>query len=59
MFIEVDKVFMFVGFVLNVEGFGLENIGVKFIECGVIDIDDYMCINVEGIYVIGDVIVKL
>ncbi|MGV9192803.1 dihydrolipoyl dehydrogenase [Microbacterium sp. MC2] len=57
--IEADKVLMSIGFAPNVEGYGLENTGVKLTERGAIDIDDYMRTNVEGIYAIGDVTAKL
>ncbi|MFK4760160.1 dihydrolipoyl dehydrogenase [Microbacterium sp. ZW T5_45] len=57
--IEAGKVLMSVGFAPNVEGFGLENTGVKLTERGAIDIDDYMRTNVDGIYAIGDVTAKL
>ncbi|HOQ21307.1 dihydrolipoyl dehydrogenase [Microbacterium paulum] len=57
--IEADKVLMSIGFAPRVEGFGLENTGVKLTERGAIDIDDYMRTNVEGIYAIGDVTAKL
>ena len=57
--IEADKVMMSIGFAANVEGFGLENTGVKLTDRGAIDIDDYMRTNVEGIYAIGDVTAKL
>ncbi len=57
--IEADKVLMSIGFAPNIEGFGLENTGVKLTERGAIDIDDYMRTNVEGIYAIGDVTAKL
>ena len=57
--IEADKVLMSIGFAPNVEGFGLENTGVKLTERGAIDIDDYMRTNVDGIYAIGDVTAKL
>jgi len=57
--IEADKVLMSIGFAPRVEGFGLENTGVKLTGRGAIDIDDYMRTNVEGIYAIGDVTAKL
>jgi dihydrolipoamide dehydrogenase len=57
--IEADKVLMSIGFAPRVEGFGLENTGVKLTERGAIDIDDYMRTNVEGVYAIGDVTAKL
>ncbi|GAA3024466.1 dihydrolipoyl dehydrogenase [Microbacterium dextranolyticum] len=57
--IEADKVLMSIGFAPRVEGFGLENTGVKLTERGAIDIDDHMRTNVPGIYAIGDVTAKL
>ena len=57
--IDADKVLMSVGFAPRVEGFGLENTGVKLTERGAIDIDDHMRTNVDGIYAIGDVTAKL
>lgn len=57
--IEADKVLMSIGFAANVEGFGLENTGVKLTERGAIDIDDHMRTNVPHIYAIGDVTAKL
>jgi len=57
--IEADKVLMSIGFAPRVEGFGLENTGVKLTERGAIDIDDHMRTNVEGVYAIGDVTAKL
>ncbi|MET3467980.1 dihydrolipoyl dehydrogenase [Microbacterium sp. 1262] len=57
--IEADKVLMSIGFAPRVEGFGLENTGVKLTERGAIDIDDHMRTNIEGIYAIGDVTAKL
>ena len=57
--IEADKVLMSIGFAPRVEGFGLENTGVKLTDRGAIEIDDYMRTNVPGIYAIGDVTAKL
>jgi dihydrolipoamide dehydrogenase len=51
---EVDRVISAVGVVGNVEGLGLEKLGVKF-ERGTIAIDGYCKTNVPGIYAIGDV----
>ncbi len=52
--LEVDRVISAVGVVGNVEGLGLEKLGVKF-ERGTIVIDGYCKTNVPGIYAIGDV----
>lgn len=51
---EFDRVISAVGVVGNVEGFGLEKLGVKT-ERGCIVIDPYCRTNVPGIYAIGDV----
>lgn len=53
--IETDMVLSAVGVVGNVEGLGLEDIGVK-VEKGAIQVDRKTCqTSVEGIYAIGDV----
>ncbi|WP_194395673.1 dihydrolipoyl dehydrogenase [Microbacterium atlanticum] len=57
--IDADKVMMSIGFAPNVEGFGLENTGVKLTDRGAIDIDDHMRTSVPHIYAIGDVTAKL
>jgi dihydrolipoamide dehydrogenase len=51
---EFDRVISAVGVVGNIEGFGLEKLGVKT-ERGCIVIDKYGKTNVPGIYAIGDV----
>jgi dihydrolipoamide dehydrogenase len=57
--LKADKVMQAIGFAPNIEGFGLENTGVKLTERKAIDIDDYMRTNVPHIYAIGDVTAKL
>ena len=52
--IEVDKVISAVGVVGNIEGLGLEELGVKT-DRGCVVIDDFGATNVKGIYAIGDV----
>src|SRR3954470_8063851 len=52
--LTVDRVISAVGVVGNIEGFGLEKLGVKT-ERGVIAIDPFCRTNVPGIYAIGDV----
>jgi dihydrolipoamide dehydrogenase len=51
---EFDRVISAVGVVGNVEGLGLEKLGVK-IEKGCVVTDGYGRTNVPGIYAIGDV----
>jgi dihydrolipoamide dehydrogenase len=52
--LTVDRVISAVGVVGNIEGFGLEKLGVKT-DRGCIVIDPYCKTNVPGIYAIGDV----
>ncbi|MBN9586330.1 MAG: dihydrolipoyl dehydrogenase [Afipia sp. 62-7] len=52
--LEVDRVISAVGVVGNIEGIGLEKLGVKT-DRGCIVIDAYGKTNVPGIYAIGDV----
>src|SRR5271154_925612 len=53
--VEFDRVISAVGVVGNIEGFGLEKLGVKT-ERGCIVIDPFCKTNVPGIYAIGDVV---
>ncbi|MDX1531825.1 MAG: FAD-dependent oxidoreductase, partial [Rhodothermales bacterium] len=53
--LEVDQVLSAVGVVGNVEGIGLDEVGVKY-EKGAIEVDEFYRTNVEGIYAIGDVV---
>ncbi|MCU0383455.1 MAG: dihydrolipoyl dehydrogenase, partial [Cyclobacteriaceae bacterium] len=53
--IEADVVLSAAGVVTNLEGIGLEEIGVKT-DKGKILVDDYYKTNVEGVYAIGDVV---
>ena len=57
--IEAERVLMSVGFAPRVEGFGLENTGVKLTDRGAIEIDDHMRTNIPHLYAIGDVTAKL
>ena len=57
--LEADLMLQAMGFVPRIEGYGLENTGVAVSDRGVIEIDDYMRTNVEGIYAIGDCTGKL
>ncbi len=57
--IKADRVMVSIGFAPRVEGYGLENTGVKLTDRGAIDIDERMRTNVPGIYAIGDVTAKL
>lgn len=53
-FIAADKVLMSIGRTPNVNGIGLENIGVEFDRSG-IKVDQHGKTNVTGVYAAGDV----
>ncbi|MEU7003422.1 dihydrolipoyl dehydrogenase [Nonomuraea sp. NPDC046570] len=57
--IEADKVLQAIGFQPRVEGYGLENTGVKLTDRGAIDIDGRGRTNIPNIFAIGDVTAKL
>ncbi|TQK19314.1 dihydrolipoamide dehydrogenase [Microbacterium sp. SLBN-154] len=57
--IDADKVMVSIGWIPNVEGYGLDKTGVELTERGAIGIDDYMRTNMPHIYAIGDVTAKL
>ncbi|BBY98803.1 dihydrolipoyl dehydrogenase [Mycolicibacterium fallax] len=57
--LRADKVLQAIGFAPNVEGYGLENIGVALTDRRAIAVDDYMRTNIANIYAIGDVTAKL
>ncbi len=57
--LEADKVLQAIGFAPRVQGYGLEEVGVKLTERGAIDVDARGRTNVDGIYAIGDVTGKL
>lgn len=52
--VEADMILIATGRGANVNGLGLENVGVTFSAKG-IDVDDHMQTNIPGIYAIGDV----
>jgi dihydrolipoamide dehydrogenase len=57
--IETDKVLQAIGFSPRLEGYGLENTGVKTTERGAIAVDERGRTNIDGVYAIGDVTGKL
>jgi dihydrolipoamide dehydrogenase len=52
---EADKAMVAINFMPNIEGIGLEAVGVELTERGNIAIDDTMRTNIPNIYAIGDV----
>jgi dihydrolipoamide dehydrogenase len=57
--IEADKFLAAFGFAPRIDGFGLDQVGVKVSERGAIEIDEYCRTNVENVYAIGDCTGKL
>ncbi len=58
--VTADKALIAIGFQPNVEGIGLEQIGVALTERGrFVEVDDRMRTSVAGIYAVGDVTGKL
>ncbi|MBY9076154.1 dihydrolipoyl dehydrogenase [Nocardioides sp. WL0053] len=57
--IETDKVLQAIGFAPRLEGYGLENTGVKTTERGAIAVDERGRTNIDGVWAIGDVTGKL
>lgn len=53
--IETDIVLSAVGVATNIEGIGLEDVGVKT-DKGRVLVDDYYKTNVAGVYAIGDIV---
>jgi dihydrolipoamide dehydrogenase len=53
--IIVDRVISAVGVSPNVEGIGLEDVGINLDKNGFIAVDEYFRTSIEGIYAIGDV----
>ncbi|KRV48262.1 dihydrolipoyl dehydrogenase [Wenjunlia vitaminophila] len=57
--LEADKVLQAIGFQPQVQGYGLENTGVRLTERGAIDVDGRGRTSVPHIFAIGDVTAKL
>lgn len=57
--LEAEQALIAIGFTPNSRGLGLEELGVKISERGMVEIDDRMSTNVPGIWAIGDVTGKL
>jgi len=53
--IEAEIVLSAVGITPNLEGIGLEDLGLE-LEAGKVKVDDYYQTNVPGIYAIGDIV---
>ena len=57
--LEAEQALVATGFKPNSKGLGLEEVGVKLDDRGMIEIDERMATNVPGIWAIGDVTGKL
>ena len=57
--LEAEQALVAIGFKPNSRNLGLEEIGVKLNERGMIEIDERMATNIPGIWAIGDVTGKL
>lgn len=53
--LEADIVLSAVGVATNIEGIGLEEVGVKT-DKGKVIVDDFYKTNVAGVYAIGDIV---
>jgi dihydrolipoamide dehydrogenase len=57
--LETDQALVAIGFRANSKGFGLEEVGVKISERGLVEINEKMQTSVPSIWAIGDVTGKL
>ena len=57
--LEADQALVAIGFRANSKGFGLEDVGVKLNDRGMVEINEKMQTSVPNIYAIGDVTGKL
>ena len=53
--LKADKVLQAIGFAPNIEGYGLDRLGIALNERRGIGVDDYMRTNMSHVYAIGDV----
>ena len=53
--IKAQKVLQAIGFAPNVDGFGLDKVGVALTDRKAIGVTEYMRTNIEHVYAIGDV----
>jgi glutathione reductase (NADPH) len=56
---EADQVMLAIGRKPNVDGLGLETVGVETAHNGAIKVDDYLKTNVDHIWALGDVIDRM
>ncbi len=57
--LEAEQALIAIGFTPNSKSIGLEEVGVKLSERGMVEIDERMATNIPGIWAIGDVTGKL
>ena len=54
--VECDKVLVAVGRRPNIQGAGIEGMGIELDEQRRIKVDEHFCTNIEGVYAIGDLV---
>jgi dihydrolipoamide dehydrogenase len=57
--LEAEQTLVAIGFQPNSKGLGLEEVGVRLSERGLVEIDEKMATNVPGIWAVGDLTGKL
>ncbi|WP_299015426.1 FAD-dependent oxidoreductase [uncultured Photobacterium sp.] len=55
LIVEFDAVMLALGRVANVQGFGLEELGITTTERGTVDVNEYLQTKYPNIYAVGDV----
>lgn len=53
--VEFDKVLLAIGRKANVEGFGIENLGLALTEQGTVEVNEYLQTSLPNIFACGDV----
>ena len=53
--VEFDKVLLAIGRKANVEGFGLENLGLALTKTGTVEVNEYLQTSLPNIFACGDV----
>jgi dihydrolipoamide dehydrogenase len=57
--LDADQALIAIGFTPNSQSLGLEDVGVKINERGMVEINEHMATNIPGLWAIGDVTGKL
>ncbi|GAB6158400.1 dihydrolipoyl dehydrogenase [Desulfotomaculum varum] len=57
--LQADKILISVGRVMNTDGLGLEEAGIRLGQRGEVPVNDYLATGVPGIYAVGDITGKI